>query len=300
MMKRSWLFLLAIVPLAALAQDGPRYRPVPWPAAGTAAPDYATAAVTAAAVGPRGEVFVFQRAAHPVLVFSSDGRYLRSWGDQGTFTNPHGCRFDPSGNLWLTDNADHRVMKYRPDGKLLATYGVRGEAGEDATHFNKPADVGFGPGGEIYIADGYGNSRVVRLDRDGRYLGAWGKKGAGEGEFNLPHSVVVDRQGKVYVADRENERIQIFDREGKFLRRWRNVGKPFGLYMTAQQRLFVSDGRDHTISVYDLDGHRLARWGGSGAEPGQMNLPHLLAVDEQGAVYVAEVNGKRVQKFVPE
>src|SRR5436190_15243210 len=217
---RSVLLLLTtglLLALPLLARAGmPRYRVEPgWPAGAREAPDYGTAAVSALTTDRDGRVYVFQRATHPLLVFDRDGKYLRAWG-AGLFTNPHGCRIDPEGNLWLTDNSDHRVMKFTTDGKLLASFGVKNEPGEDAAHFNRPADVAFGPEGDIYIADGYGNSRVVRLSHDGKFLGAWGKKGTGEGEFNLPHSVAVDAQGRVYVADRENARIQVFTPEGKF------------------------------------------------------------------------------------
>lgn len=281
------------------SQGSLKYRPIPgWPDAASA-PDYGTAAVSAAATDSEGRVYVFQRAPHPVLVFSREGKFLRSWGE-GMFTSPHGCRFDAQGNLWLTDNADHRVMKFTPEGRLLATFGVKNEPGEDRAHFNKPTDVAFGPSGDVYISDGYGNSRVVRLSREGKYLGEWGKKGTGEGEFNLPHSIAVDAKGRVLVADRENDRIQVFTPEGKFITQWRTVGRPYGLYLTPEQRLFVSDGLSNTVALCDLDGRQLAKWGMTGAGPGQFQLPHLLTVDDKGALYVCEVTGKRIQKFLPD
>ncbi len=287
---------LLIASLAAAAQPL-TYRPVSnWPQPG--APDYGTGAVSAAAIGPGGEIYVFQRTAHPMLVFSPEGKFLRSWGS-GMFTNPHGCRVDPDGNVWVTDNGDHRVLKLSPEGKVLLTLGVKGVPGEDAKHFNKPADVAFAPSGEVYVADGYGNSRVVRFSRDGAFLGAWGRRGSGEGEFNLPHSVAVDRRGRVYVADRENARLQVFTADGKFLTQWRDTGHPYGLFLTPDERLFLADGRTHQLSIWDLKGHRLAQWGGLGPEPGHLRTPHLLTVDRAGAVYVAEVDGKRLQKFVP-
>lgn len=289
--------LLLALPLAVTAQS-PTYRPVrDWPQPG--APEYGTAAVSAVAISPRGEVYVFQRSPHPMLVFTRDGKYLRSWGE-GMFTNPHGCRFDPDGNLWVTDNADHRVLKLTPEGKVLLTLGVKGVPGEDPTHFNKPADVAFGPKGDLYVADGYGNSRVVHFDKEGRYVGAWGHRGRGEGEFHLPHSVAVDHTGKVYVADRENARVQVFTPDGKFLQQWSETGHPYGLYLTPDQHLFLTDGRANMLSEWDLQGHRLAQWGGTGPEWGHLRLPHLLTVDQDGSVYVAEVDGKRVQKFMRE
>jgi hypothetical protein len=136
---------LALAPLTAVAQGQHSYRPAAgWPSGGATAPGYGSGAVSAVATDARGQVYLFQRAPQPVLVFDREGHFLRSWG-AGMFTNPHGCRFDPNGNLWLVDNGDHRVMKFTAEGKLLATYGVKGEAGEDSTHFNKPADVAFAP-----------------------------------------------------------------------------------------------------------------------------------------------------------
>jgi len=297
-MHLKWLGAVGLATLAmAAAAQTVRYDPVVgWPTGANSAPAYGTQPVSAAAADGKGRIFIFQRAPVPVLVFDTQGKYLRGWGE-GAFTSPHGCRIDPEGNLWLTDNGDHRVLKYSTDGKLLLSLGVKGQAGEDDTHFNKPTDVAFAPGGDIYISDGYGNSRVVRMSRDGKYLGAWGKKGGGEGEFNLPHSVVVDKRGRVYVADRENARLQVFTPDGKFIEQWRDVGRPYGLFLTAEERLIVSDGIANRLSVYDLTGKRLAQFGMPGKSAGELDLPHLLTVDEKGALYVCEINGKRVQKF---
>lgn len=288
--------LALALPVLSRAET-PAYRVVPgWPSGASAAPGYGTQAVSAVTTDAHGQVFVFQRAPQPVLVFDREGKYLRAWG-AGTFTNPHGCRVDPEGNVWVTDNADHRVLKFTPEGKLLLTLGVKNQPGEDDTHFNKPTDVAFGPTGDVYVSDGYGNSRVVRFSHTGKYLGAWGKKGKGEGEFVLPHSVVVDARGQVYVADRENGRVQIFTPEGKFVSQWTNTGHPYGLALTRDQKLAVSEGLGNRVAVYDLEGKLLTRFGQAGSAPGQFNMPHLLAADQQGALYVAEVNGKRVQKF---
>lgn len=275
------------------------YRPdTVWPRGGATAPGYGAHPVSAAAVDGDGRLFLFHRAPLPVLVFDADGAYLRGWG-QGQFTSPHGCRVGPDGSLWLTDSADHRVMKFSPEGRLLLTLGVKDEPGEDAAHFNRPTDVAFGPAGDIYISDGYGNARIVRLDRNGKFVAAWGRKGSGEGEFNLPHSLVVDRRGRVLVADRENARIQVFTADGRFLEQWRDVGYPYGLALTPDDRLIVTDGRSHHVSVHDLTGKRIVRFGAPGRKPGELDLPHLAAVDGHGAVYICEVNGKRVQRFLP-
>ena len=173
--------------------------------------------VSAVAVNAKGEVYVFHRGpkADPIVVFDGKGKFLRGFG-KGMFGNPHGMRFDHQGNLWVTDNGDHQVMKFSPQDKLLLTLGIKGKAGTDAKTFNRPTDIAFTPKGDaVYISDGYGNSRVVKVTPEGKYLLDWGKKGKGPGEFNTPHSVAVDSKGTVYVSDRENNRIQIFDPNGK-------------------------------------------------------------------------------------
>jgi peptidylamidoglycolate lyase len=280
--------------------SGP-YRVVPWPAPGQKIPDCGRHEVMAVSADDRaGRVYVFQRSpTYPMLVFDHDGQYLSSWG-RGRFTEPHGCRVAPDGSVWLTDNGDHRVLRFTGDGRLLRSWGVRGVAGNDARHFNRPADVAFGPAGDIYIADGYGNARVVRLAADGSFVQAWGRHGTGPSEFHLVHTIAVDGAGLVYVGDRENRRIQIFTSDGRFLREWTAVGYPFGLaFLPGQRRLVVADGVADTLSIYDLAGRRLARWGGTGSAPGKMRRAHLCATDAAGAIYVAEVKNHRVQKFVP-
>ena len=263
------------------------------------APDYGTQMVVGVAADKQGQVYVFQRTPHPVLIFDRQGHYLRSWG-QEQFDLPHGCRIDPQGNVWLTDVGHHQVYKTTPDGKRLQTWGIRNTPSNDSAHFNQPADVAFGPKGDVYIADGYGNSRVVHLDAKGKYIGAWGRAGSGPGQFHLVHSLAADNQGRVYVVDRSNARLQIFAPDGKFITQWRNIGHPFGVFITPDQRVFVADGLANTISIYALNGKRLAHWGRTGSQSGQMRRAHLLCVDDQGAVYVAEVNGRRVQKFIPQ
>ena len=286
---------LAVLP----AQAQTRYRSVrDWPVgAGRRAPDYGTRMVVGVATDSKGQVYVFQRTPHPILVFDRAGNYLRTWG-HGLFALPHGCRIDPQGNIWLTDVGLHQVFKYAPDGRRLATWGVKSTPGNDAIHFNQPADVAFGPKGDVYIADGYGNARIVHLDGKGRYRNAWGHPGHVPGAFRLVHSVAVDAVGRVYVVDRDNARIQVFTPEGDLLAVWKHVGHPFGLFLTPDQRLFVADGLANTVSIYSLAGKRLAQWGATGSAAGEMRRAHLLCVDDQGAVYVAEVNGRRVQKFV--
>jgi DNA-binding beta-propeller fold protein YncE len=289
------LGVLLLTATAHAADNFPEYRPVrDWPKL----PDNVTlGAVSAVATDSMDRVYVFHRGKQPVLVFDRDGKFLRSWGDDRIKT-AHGIRIDGDNNVWVTDIGNHQVLKFDPEGKLLLSLGKKGEPGNGPDQFNRPTDVAITPHGEFYVSDGYGNSRVLKFSKDGKLLKQWGKKGSREGEFDLPHAIVLDAKGRVYVGDRENNRVQVFDADGKFLAQWKESGAPYGLFLTHDNRLFVADGRAHWVKVLDADGKALGRWGEKGKEPGQFNLPHMLCVDSQGAVYVAEVDGKRIQKFV--
>jgi DNA-binding beta-propeller fold protein YncE len=256
-------------------------------------------AVSGIATDAAGNILVLHRgdAERPILVFDPDGKFLRAFGN-GLFKSTHGLRVDPDRNVWTTDNANHTVVKLGPDGKVLMTLGEKDVPGEDERHFNKPTDVAFAANGDFYVSDGYGNSRVVKFDKSGKFLLAWGKKGSGRGEFNLPHAVRLDSKGDVYVADRENKRIQVFDGSGKYLRQFAIGVSPYGLFITPDDTVFVADGVAHRVSKMTTDGNVSARWGMGGREPGNFLMPHGITVGADGAVYVAEVTGARVQKFV--
>ncbi len=255
-------------------------------------------AVSGVATDAKGNVLLFHRGPRPILVFDAAGSFVRSFGD-GLFDSAHGLRVDGEGHVWTTDSANHTVVKFDAVGKVLLTLGERGVAGDDEKHFDKPTDVAFAPNGDVYVSDGYGNSRVAKFDRSGKFLHAWGSKGEGEGQFNLPHAVRVDSKGHVYVADRENKRVQVFDAGGKFLRSAARGVAPYGLFITADDTLFVADGVSHRVLKLAPDGRELASWGGGGREPGKFLLPHAVCVGPDGSVYVAEVTGARAQKFVP-
>jgi len=304
MFKRGVLFLasltavaiaVVLAPSADQAGAGLNYKPVTdW----LRLPEnFKWGQVTAVATDSADRVHVFHRGKNPIVVFDRDGKFLRSWGDD-LVKNAHGLRIDRNDHVWITDLAHHLVIKFDAQGKLLLTLGKKGEPGVGKDQFDKPADVAFGPGDEVYVADGYGNSRVVKFSKEGEYLKEWGKKGTDEGEFNLPHAICVDGKGRVYVGDRENNRIQVFDREGKFLSQWKDTGAPFGLFLTKEGRMLLADGRAHLAKVLDLEGKALSRWGEKGKDRGQFDLPHAICMDSRGAIYVTEISGQRVQKFV--
>jgi len=253
--------------------------------------------VSAVATDAADRVFVCHRAKRPVLVFDRDGTFLRSWGDEHLKT-PHGLRIDREGHVWLTDIGHHQVMKFDANGKLLLSLGRQGQAGKAPDQFDRPTDVAFTPSGDFYVSDGYGNTRVLKFSKDGKLLKQWGTPGTGPGEFNLPHSICVDAKGRVIVGDRENNRIQVFDADGKFLTQWTAGGAPFGMFL-AGDRIFVADGRANWVTAIDFNGKSLGRFGEPGTGQGQFKLPHMLCVDSKGAVYVAEVDNKRIQKFEP-
>lgn len=249
---------------------------------------------SAVAVNRRGEILVFHRGKHPLLCFDANGGFLRSWGDD-LIQTAHGLRVDRDDNVWVTDIGSHRVFKFDPSGKLLLSLG-NGKPGAGDDQFNKPTDVAFGPDGEFFVADGYGNTRVLKFSANGKPVAKWGTAGTGPGEFNLPHAIVVDAHGRVLVGDRENDRIQIFDREGTLLEIWPGFA-PYGLAFNRDGVLFVADGRANKVLELDANGKVRRSWGRMGAAPGEFHLPHMLSFDAVGNLFVAEVGGMRLQKF---
>lgn len=244
----------------------------------------------------RENLIVTHRGPRPILVYDRGGKLIHMFGDE-ELNAVHGTRVDADDNLWVTDHKNHTVIKYATSGKVLMLLGKRDVKGEDAQTFNRPTDVAFGADGDFFVSDGYGNSRVVKFRKDGTFVKAWGVKGTADGEFTLPHCVQIDAAGFLHVADRENDRVQVFTQDGKFVRKYGGFA-PFGLCIAADQTLFVADGRAHKCLHMTLTGKVLGEWGSEGAEPGQFKLPHGIAVDRQGRVYVGDIEGKRLQRFV--
>lgn len=262
-------------------------------------------------VDSQGRVWVFHRGdEHPILALDPEsGEMLTSFGEDMMFLNAHGLEVDHEDNIWVTDTETHQVYKFSPEGEVLLTVGEREVAGLDGTHFDQPTDVAVAPTGEFYVSDGYGNSRVARFAADGTFLLDWGEPGEGPGQFNLPHGIALDDEGRVYVADRTNLRIQVFTPDGEFIEEWASDAwaRPWGLQTTPAGDLFVIDGGHmsaepphyaHVLRL-SLDGEVLESWSSYGAEPGQLSWGHDVAVGQDGAVYTVEVrNNLRVQRFV--
>jgi DNA-binding beta-propeller fold protein YncE len=296
-----------------------RYRVEPaWPSFPGDGPHGEAVAV---ACDRRDQVFVFLRGPEPVRVYERDGTFLTSWGE-GQFVRPHGIFIGPDDTVYCTDDHDHTVRAFTPEGRLLLTLGTRGRPSDTGATsidyrtirragppFHYPTNLALGPTGDLYVADGYGNARVHRFAPDGRLLQSWGQPGSGPGEFQVPHGIAVDADGTVYVADRENSRVQLFSAEGNYRGEWKDVARPCQVFIDARQGwVYVAElgfraGRwpgtgaaepgatGGRVSIFDRTGTLLARWGGGDqpCAPGDFFAPHGLWVDAHGAVYVAEV-----------
>jgi DNA-binding beta-propeller fold protein YncE len=255
--------------------------------------------VSAVDVDRSDNVWVFSDGPHPVIELDRNGKFLQAW-PEFLGKKPHGLRVGPDGNIWTVDLESHRVMKWTPAGRLIMLIGTGSPAAgnDDKYAFNRPATLTFGPAGDFYVADGYGNSRVVHYNKDGEYLGQWGNKGIADGDFNLVHDIALDGHGRIYVADRVNQRVQIFDMDGRFLGKWTDLGTVQGLcYVKREDVLYMSDLNARVLKV-NLEGKILGVIGSFGKAPGKIDIPHYLAVDSTGAVYVADFRNWRVEKFV--
>jgi peptidylamidoglycolate lyase len=252
------------------------------------------------------------RWEHCLLVVDANGNITEQWTQYDSrFRRPHYVAinpYDPEKHIWLVDDQGHAVYKLTNDGKqILQTLGTPYEPGTDDKHFNRPTFLAWLPDSTMYVSDGYANTRVVKFDKNGKYLMAWGQKAnppndTRPGYFDAVHGVVIDPQARrVYVTDRSDHRIQIFDENGKFIDQF-STGQPSTpqfLYRAADGNLWIADNSTSKIVKFDKDGHYLYSWGSGGDWPGAMWNPHGMSVDQQGNLYLAEVNNGRAQKFRP-
>ena len=263
--------------------------------------------VAAVGVDRNDNVYAFHRGDHPMVVFDRNGNVLRTWGE-GTFKRAHGVHMAPDETIYLTDDADHTVRRCTLDGKVLLTIGIPGTPAPfmSGEPFRQCTHTALSPKGEIYVSDGYGNARVHKYTDNGKLVLSWGQPGAGPGEFNLPHNIACDADGWVYVADRENHRVQVFDGNGRFETEWHGLHRPSGMYMPPGKCpvCYVSEiGPYYThnrgtpnlgprVTIMSNEGKVVARVGrepAAGLGPGQFISPHGLAVDSRGDLYVGEV-----------
>ena len=278
--------------------------------------------VAGVAVDGEDRVYLICRGDHPVMIYDQKGNFLRSWGEGEFSYRTHGIMVGPDGTIFCTDDGRHTVRQFTPDGRLLMTLGVldtpsdTGYDGKEITSikrgagpFNRPTNIAIGPRGDIYVSDGYGNARVHQFSSKGQLKRSWGEPGLGPGQFYLPHGIAVASDGRVFVCDRESDRIQIFSPDGEFLSEWTDTQRPTHIVFDSQGRAYVTELAWHEgdtsqrlgpvtkaneryarMSVFDKDGKVLARWGTPQVtEPGSFAAPHGLALDSKRDLYVSEV-----------
>ena len=244
--------------------------------------------VSRIAVDSRGRVYAFQRAEPPVVVFRPDGGFHAAWGE-GALADPHGMTITADDRVLLVDRDAHQILIFTTDGEQTGVIGTR-HAPQFQAPFNHPTDVAVAPDGEIYVSDGYGNSVVHRFAADGTHLTTWGRPGSGPGEFTTPHAVALDGRDRVLVADRENNRIQLFDRVGAYLDEWGDVYHPMDIFVDERGLVFVTD-QIPRLSLFTPDGVLIGRsravWNGA----------HGIAGNAAGDLYLAEMQPHRITRL---
>jgi DNA-binding beta-propeller fold protein YncE len=284
-----------------------RYRVLPeW---GKLPPGYTYGDSAAVCVDSKDNVYVFTRGAHPVIVYDRNGNFLRSWGEDIGFTNAHGAAVGPDDMLYLTDDFGAAVRKCTPDGRVVLTIGTANKPAPafSGDPFNRCTHTALSPQGDIYVSDGYLNARVHKYSPDGKLLFSWGEPGTDPGQFNLVHNIACDDDGWVYVADRENHRVQVFDGSGKYETQWHNLMRPCGLFVTRGKEPIAIVGElgpetvatltkgvpnlGPRLSIVSDKGEILTHLGHQpiGEGVGQFIAPHGIALDSHGDIYVAEV-----------
>ena len=266
--------------------------------------------IASVSVDSQDRVYVYTRTSHPLMIFDRDGNFLRSWGED-ILKDAHGLCIDAQGNMFMVDRESQIAMKYTADGQKVFELGNRDQPSDTgytdenrtvlraAGPFHHPTDIATSASGDFYVSDGYRNARIHKFSADGQLLFSWGEPGDGPGQFNLPHSVW-ETQGRVYVADRQNNRLQIFTPQGEYLDTWTGFIQPCKIFVDANDIMYIAELQGR-VSILSLDGTVLARWGSPEdrvAEPGKFVGPHGIWADRHGDLYVSEVlQGQRIQKF---
>ena len=245
---------------------------------------------SAAAVDSQDRVYVFQRAGPPVLVFDRDGYFLDAWPRRsGELEDAHHIYVSADDHVYLADRDAHQVLRYTTRGELVKTLGTRYRAATQAP-FNHPSDIAASPEGDLYVSDGYGNSSVHRFSADGEYISSFGSPGSGPGQFRVPHSLSVAADGRVFVCDRENDRVQVFTADGEYISQWTDFKAPMGIHIDVNQIVYVTD-QVPRLSILNLDGELLARGR-------TFENAHSVYSDSRGDLYGVDATNQRVQKFV--
>ncbi len=246
-------------------------------------------------------VYVYSRSAHPLVIFDREGNFLDSWGE-GIIQDAHGIWIDPDDNVWCVERETHCVFKFNNQGELVMTIGTPGVAGAPGEPFRMPTDLAISADGSLFISDGYDNARVHKYTPDGKHILSWGEYGTGPGQFELSHCVRIDRFDRVWVCDRTNDRIQLFDTDGNYLEERTGLLKPDTIYFDPNDDVVYVAELEQQVSVWTLDGELLSKWGGAtrSNKPGEFAYcPHGIWADSHGDLYVGQVQGDAaLQKFV--
>jgi len=301
----------------------PRVNPGPWYEVDAAWPEkpaeFEWKAVPAVCIDEEGDIWMYTRGKPSVQVYAPDGRFLFAWGDT---PGAHGLKIDRDGFIWTADVATHTVQKHKRDGSVVMTLGVPGESGTDDRHFFKPTDMAFTSNGDIFVTDGYGNARVVHFTRDGKYLGEWGSLGNADGQFSIPHAIVVDSKDRLYIADRNNARIQVYSTSGELLDSWKTLLVPWTFWISPNDEIWVCGSspmiwpnppetppmplgcppKDQIVMKFNTSGkllemHQFPKAADAHEQPGQLNWVHAIALDKDGNLFLGDITGKRLQKF---
>ncbi len=304
----------------------PRVNPTPWYEVDAAWPKRQASApwsdMPGVAISKDGNIWCYTRTQPAVQVYSPAGELVRSWATEANST-AHQIKIDRDGNVWLADIGLHLVRKFTPEGKELLRLGTTGLAGTSTRHLNQPTDMAIASNGDVFISDGYGNARIVHYDRNGTYVKDWGSLGNYSGNFSIPHAIAIDSKDRLYVADRNNARIQVFDTSGRLLDSWKDVLIPWGFSITPEDDIWVCGSspmtwrrdpkypgaplgcppKDQVLMRFRPDGRPVQLVSIPKAEdgkerPGELNWVHCLAIDSSGNIFAGDIIGKRLQKFV--
>jgi sugar lactone lactonase YvrE len=253
----------------------------------------------------------------PILKFDETGKLVKSFG-AGLILFPHGLSVDPDGNIWVADqlgkgSKGHQVWKFSPEGKVLLVLGKPGVAGSGLDEFNSPTAAVVAPNGDIFVSDGHGgntNARIVKFDKTGKFIKTWGTKGSGPGEMDIPHTIAIDSRGRLFLGDRGNNRIQIFDQDGNFLDQWAQFSRPSGIYIDKNDVIYVADSESGSVNPAHGAWKRGIRVGSAkdgtvtafipdpDENPPSTSAAEGVTADTQGVIYGAEVGPKRVMRYV--
>jgi len=270
--------------------------------------DMIMAEAVGVAINSKGHIFILNRGNHPLLEFSADGDFIGSFGEGSPiFRVPHSIRFDSQDNLWYVNSGDNLVVKFNPRRRVEQALGRREEPWVYLTHgieraipppasFYQPTDTVVGPDGSTYVTDGYGNSRVVKFSKEGNLVKYWGDRGTRPGQFNTPHNIVIDTKSNLYVADRQNNRVQVFSPDGDFLTQWRDLARPCDIYIDHQGVVYVPE-LDGLMTLLNLDGQVLTRWL-SPTSTSTGDGGHAVWLDSHGDIYINQnQEGRRLLKY---